>query len=98
MDIQREVGQWIFTLSDCPKEATAAVVNRDRTFAWWCGTHPEEIKPNLSIGSWSAHGPAMGSWHHGGARYIALGDWSSSLVIREKLKNAPPAGVIIMSA
>lgn len=96
MDIQREIGQWIFTLDDCPREATAAVVNRDRTFAWWCGTHPEKIKANLNLGSWSAFSPAAGSWQLGGARYIALGDWSNSLVIKEKLKNEPFVGVIIM--
>lgn len=98
MDIQREIGQWIFTLDDCPKEATAAVVNRDRTFAWWCGTHPEKIKPNLDRGSWTAHDPAVGSWYRVGARHIIYGDWSNSLVIKKRIKNVPSAGVITMSA
>jgi len=93
----REFGQWVFGLKGCPKEATAAVVNRDGTFAWWRGTHPEEIRVNRSQGGWSAGGRAIGSWSHGGSYRVSNKYWDSSLIFREELKNKASASAVIMA-
>jgi len=96
----RKIGQWVFGLKDCPEEATAAVVNKSGTFAWWCGTHPEDLRPDPDAGGWRARGLAKGYWEWPDDDYepeLFADDWDRSLLFRDVPKNQASDHAIILA-
>lgn len=98
METRREIGQWVFSLKNCPKDATAVVVNRDGTFAWWRGSHPEAIQAVKKYGWWIANPPAVGRFQsEDTGLLLSAEDWDISLTIKEELKNKASDYAIIMA-
>lgn len=93
----RKIGQWVFADPACPKGATAAVVNRNGSWFYWCGDKPERIEPNKSEGYWNGPGVSYGRWKQAQG-HLSAEDWVHSLTIKAESKNKPSDKVIMMPA
>lgn len=79
-----KIGQWVFSLPQCPERATAAVVNHDGELVWVLDGGHENIVTTAD-GYWR-----NGNWgfNYGANKvYCDNSDWVNSFTIRARLKN-----------
>lgn len=93
-----KLGQWVFRVEECPKNATVAVVNRDSgRLVWWRGEQPNGFVP-LDNGHWLAKGGSIkGEWIPSRHFNLSTEDWPHCIVYKVDAKNTASDYTVFMA-